>query len=490
MQFNSYLFVLGFILPTVFLYYVANRVSIQLGKVVIIVACLIFYAYERVDMLIFLGTSMVVNYILSQVIRRRSDKKPFMILAVVANILFLLYFKYFDFGITNVNSIFGTSFALKDLILPLGISFYTFQQIAYVVSVYRGEVEGDDIIDYCAYILYFPKILMGPLMEPVDFINQFNDQKRKSPITDNIASGVKIFSFGLLKKALVADTFSKAVTVGYQNFDGCTPLDFAFITLFYSLEIYFDFSGYTDMAVGVSQMLGIDLPMNFDSPYKAVSIRDFWKRWHISLTKFFTKYLYIPLGGNRKGTARTYINTMIVFLVSGFWHGANWTFVLWGFLHGIFSLFDRSLDKIFVGKRDNGGAGLLQRIRWLLTFMVVSILWLLFSADSIGQWAHMLTSMLAIRDLSVTKDILMVFKLQELEPIIDLLRLGSMDDKKIGGLCMVVFTIISLFVCFVPQNNYRNRSVLKASGMIMAAAAFVWGVLCLGGESTFVYFGF
>ena len=253
-------------------------------------------------------------------------------LTIAANVGVLLYYKYMSYivSITPVDETAVATDAVSTFIMPLGISFFTFQQIMYVVNVYSKTIEDVDVIDYLAYITYFPKLIMGPMVEPLYLIDQINDTEKRTFDWDNFAIGLKLFSFGLFKKMVLADTFTRGVTWGFGNIDAATAGDMVLTTLFYTFEIYFDFSGYSDMAVGVSKMLNIDLPINFDSPYKATSIRDFWKRWHISLTSFFTKYIYFPLGGSRKGNIRTYVNIMIVFLVSGLWHGANWTFILWG----------------------------------------------------------------------------------------------------------------------------------------------------------------
>ncbi len=485
MQFNSYLFVFLFLIVVIAAYYICNKINTKLGKFAIIAASVVFYSYGRINMLLYLGISVLINYIAAFFItgnKNGRQKKAFLALPIVINVALLLYFKYFNFGISNLNSAFGTSFALKEIVLPLGISFYTFQQIAYVVSIYRGDVSELSLVDYLAYILYFPKILMGPLMEPSDFIEQFNDEKRKEFDVDNLTYGIKVFSLGLLKKGLIADTFSVCVAWGYDNFSEATALDFILIMLFYTFEIYFDFSGYTDMAVGVSKMLGIDLPMNFDSPYKAISIRDFWKRWHMSLTKFFTRYIYIPLGGSRKGELFTYLNTMIIFIISGFWHGSNWTFVLWGTIHGLFMVLDRVLEKNKIN--------IFKPIRWLFTFGIVNVLWLLFSAESIGQWWTMLVKMAHIRDFSVSKGLLEKLQGPECTILREMLRLDNVEDYKFGRLFALVVIMITMAICLIPENNHRNMKKLNIPSMVLAAAAFVWGVLCLGGESTFVYFGF
>ena len=348
------------------------------------------------------------------------------------------------------------------------------------MAVYNKEIEKISVLDYLAYILYFPKILMGPLMDPVDFSSQINDQSLKRVDWDNIACGVKIFSLGLFKKVMLADVFAKGVSWGFSNFDSATSMDWILVTLFYTFEIYFDFSGYSDMAVGASQMLNITLPINFDSPYKALSIRDFWKRWHISLTKFFTKYIYIPLGGSRKGKLLTYVNTTIVFLISGLWHGANWTFILWGMLHGFFTIFDRLFEKV--------QEKVFEPVRWFLTFCTVNVLWLLFRADSIGQWKTIIKQIIFMHNTSISEGLIECFTLQESQFLIDTLHLAN--ATLIRGLWLLIYVIAGLAICLVPKNNYRNVKKFSPLTMVIAAVAFTWGFICLSSESVFVYFNF
>jgi len=468
-------------------YYAANFINVTLGKYVILFSSILFYAYDRVNMLIYLGISLCFNYVAAYLIFKKKNengviwKRGILTADIILNIVALLYFKYFNFGVENVNNIFSTDFTLKNIILPLGISFYTFQQIAYVVTIYKQELLNINFLDYVSFILYFPKILMGPLMEPTDFISQFNDRTKKKISAKNIAIGIKLFSFGLFKKVFIADTFSDATVYIYQNYESSSGVEFALLALFYTMEIYFDFSGYTDMAVGVSQMLNIELPMNFDSPYKAISIRDFWKRWHISLTKFFTKYIYIPLGGSKKGEVRTYINTMIIFLISGFWHGANWTFALWGILHGLFSVFDRVIEKIKIKA--------FLPVRKCLTFFMVALLWLLFSASSVNQWKDMIFKMITFRKFEISQELLEIFMIPGIAPVLQFVRIDT-SSGLVMGVCMLIFTIFSLAICFIPENNYRKKDSLNVSGMIFASLAFSFGVLCLGSASSFVYFGF
>ena len=400
---------------------------------------------------------------------------------VLINILSLLYFKYTNFLILNINSVFSSDFKLRELILPVGISFYTFQQIAYVVSLYKREIQKVYLVDYLLYILYFPKLLMGPLMEPSDFLNQINDKELKKIDWDNLACGIQIFCFGLFKKMMVADIFSKAVSWGYSNMETTTSMDWVLIMLFYTFEIYFDFSGYSDMAVRSSLMLNITLPINFDSPYKALSIRDFWKRWHISLTKFFTKYVYIPLGGSRKGKIFTYINTMLIFLISGIWHGANWTFILWGVLHGVFMVVDRMFEttesKIF------------EPVRWGSTFLIVNILWLLFRSDSVKQWGNILKTIGSFSNTGISAGLLEQFLLPESKFLENIFHLGFWTSH-IRGFWMLLFIIGAGGICLIPENNYNTMRKISWVSMILSVISFVWAFVCLSGESVFVYFNF
>lgn len=483
MQFNSYIFILVFFPLTIVSYYLANRISTEAGKILLIAAGIVFYGWADWSILAVLLISLALNYLFIFFLSGRVRwKKLFLFLPVAINVGLLLYFKYLNFFIWNIDVLFGKTYGFYNIVLPLGISFFTFQQIACLVSVSRGELPRLSLIDYLAFILYFPKLLMGPLMEPADFINQINDPALKKLNWDHIACGLKIFSFGLFKKMLLADTFSKAVEWGYSSISRTTSMDWILIMLFYTFEIYFDFSGYSDMATGTSLMLNITLPINFDSPYKALSNRDFWKRWHISLTKFLTKYIYIPLGGNRKGKLFTYLNTMVVFLVSGMWHGAYWTFILWGFLHGLLSIFDRITEK--------WQARVFRPIRWFFCFISVNILWLLFRSFSVIQWASLLRKALQIQSLSVSSALLKYFYLPEFQFLTDCIPALGVLSSRFPWIWMGLFLLAAFFICLIPENNYRRLHQNSTLTLFPAIIAFVWSVLCLSGETVFVYFNF
>ena len=487
MTFNSYLFILAFLPVFVVLYLSLGRFNIFASKIIIILGGIVFYMYAGLNTVSVFGLSILVNYLFSLLIKKTCHKKWLIFVTILLNVGLLLYFKYLNFVIGTINNLSKGTIPLHDLVLPLGISFFTFQQIMYIVSVAGGETETK-IIDYLAYILYFPKLVMGPLMSPVYFFEQLNDSSRKTIDWGNLASGIKVFSYGLFKKTVLADTFAKAVTWGFANgvttaetIPTATSADLFLVMLFYTFQIYFDFSGYSDMAVGISKMINIDLPMNFDSPYKASSIQDFWKRWHMTLTSFLTKYVYIPLGGSRKGNVRTYVNIMIVFLVSGIWHGANWTFILWGCIHGLLQVIERILKKWFYK--------LSEVVRWGYTFFSVSILWLLFRADRIDHWCEMLQTMFRFQNMAISDGLIKTFENPENTFILDKLNLLQVNSD-VRGFSMVIFIASALLICLVPENNYKTLRKTNAFNMMMCAIAFIWSFLCLSSESVFVYYNF
>lgn len=482
MQFNSFIFVLLFLPVTVMAYFLLNKWSFTIGKSILLLASIVFYAYSDWTFLIILGISLMINFAFAKIIEKiQRWNRVFLVIPVLTNIGLLLYFKYSNFMMENFNLFLGKKFSPKEIALPLGISFFTFQQIAYIVVLYKNEIKKADIVDYLVYILFFPKILMGPLAEPVDFIGQLNDPLLKKINWDNIVYGIKIFSFGLFKKLMIADVFAKAVSWGYENIGAATSMDWILVMLFYTFEIYFDFSGYSDMAVGTSVMFNVTLPINFDSPYKAISIRDFWKRWHISLTQFFTKYIYIPLGGNQKGKVCTVLNIMAVFLISGIWHGANWTFILWGTLHGAFSVFDRYFDSL--------EKKIFEPLRWFFTFSLVNVLWLLFRSETISQWKGILGNILSLENTTISSGLLECFVLPEMPFLTDILHIGFVTTS-VRGFWLIFFTSCSLLLCLIPKNNYYYLRHKSGASMILAAIAFVWSIICLSNESVFVYLNF
>lgn len=393
MLFNSYEFIFAFLPISFIVYFWLNAVANHnIAKIFLVCASLFFYSWWNVLYLPILIGSIIFNYFigyhLRELLARRSafsTCKLLLALGIVFNLGLLGYFKYADFFIENTNSLVGTTFAPLKLALPLAISFFTFQQIAFLVDCYKQEAEDRGFINYFVFVSFFPQLIAGPIVHNREMIPQFSDFKNKQIIYRNVSLGIFIFSIGLFKKVAIADTFAVWATAG---FDTATTLQFveAWATsLSYTFQLYFDFSGYTDMAVGLALLFNINLPTNFNSPYKATNIQEFWRRWHITLSRFLRDYLYIPLGGNRDGEMRTYVNLLGTFLLGGLWHGAGWTFVFWGFLHGAALATHRAWSKL--------NFKLWTWLSWLITFNFVVVAWVFFRATEWSDAIKVLTGM-------------------------------------------------------------------------------------------------
>lgn len=322
---------------------------------------------------------------------------------------------------------------------------------------------------------------MGPLVKPQDLIPQFHNFQNKKCNINNLMVGIRLFNIGLFKKAILADTFSRAVGWGFDNIYVLTSMDVVVIMLAYTFQIYFDFSGYSDMAVGIAKMMNINLSINFDSPYKAISIRDFWNRWHITLTKFLTQYIYIPLGGSKKGKIKTYINIMIVFLISGIWHGANWTFILWGLLYGLLQVIER------IGEKIRNKINIV--IQWMVTFTLINFLWLLFRADSVSQWIYLIKQIVVGNDYIISQGIMDCFNLPEIQFLMHHFPFSYLDYL-INGCPMFLFLVISMLGCLYIKNAYRRKYTQDLITPIISAIMFCWSLISLSGETMFLYNNF
>lgn len=332
MLFNSIAFIFVFLPITFFVYFGLNKAHFfRSGKMFLVVASLFFYSWWNVLYLPIIVASMAFNFSTGHYLKKNTSlllsKKLMLILGIMANIALLGYFKYSDFFIENINDVFKTNMALLNLTLPLAISFFTFQQIAYLVDSYKGKTQEYDVVNYAVFVTFFPQLIAGPIVHHKEMMPQFAYASNNRINAENISRGLFIFAIGLFKKVVIADTFA---IYANEGFDVAKVLSFyeAWATsLSYTFQLYFDFSGYTDMAIGLALLFNIVLPFNFNSPYKALNIQDFWRRWHMTLSRFLRDYIYIPLGGNRKGTVLTYRNLMATFVIGGLWHGAAWTFV-------------------------------------------------------------------------------------------------------------------------------------------------------------------
>ena len=389
MSFNSFAFILGFLPVTLIVYeLLIRRQRVTEAKLWLVVVSVIFYAYAGLSALLGLAVSMLVNYLIP--VRffppgesRTPAAKNWLIIGIAVNVGLLAYLKYFDFALSALGGLVNLGFHPPQPIMMLGISFITFQQIAFLIDAFRGQVESYSVVDYLVYITFFPKIVSGPITRYGYLVPQLQGLKGLS--SENMAKGLYVFSVGLFKKVVIADTLAKLAAAGFDTTAELSLIEGWITSLSYTGQIYFDFSGYTDMAIGVALMLNIRLPFNFNSPYRALSIRDFWSRWHITLTKFLTDYLYIPLGGSREGELKTLRNIMITFLISGLWHGANWTFVFWGFLHGLAMVVQRLWQKL--------GIEIPRLLAWFITFNFVNVAWVFFRASDFADAVRVLKGM-------------------------------------------------------------------------------------------------
>lgn len=381
-----------------------------------------------------------------------------------------------------MNSAFSTNWNLKNIIFPLGISFFTFQQIAFLVDSYRLERPNYSLLDYAVFITFFPQITSGPISSHEEIIPQFQNQSNFKIHTENISKGLMVFTLGLAKKVFFADILVQVVDASFGAIESLhTPMALLAMVA-YTLQIYFDFSGYCDMASGIALMFNVQLPLNFNSPYQALNILDFWKRWHMTLTRFLTKYIYIPLGGNRKGKFRTYLNIMIVFLISGFWHGANWTFIIWGAMHGAFSIITRIFQKGF----DRLHAAL----SWLITFLFVNVAWVFFRAPSLQDASAFLFRILRMDIQPLDAKMIECFKITELAAISKFLKIDHYYNEHY--VFLILYFIVVFLIIFQGKNIQQRLEVWKPTlkNAMGTAALLIVCILSLSKISAFLYGGF
>ena len=395
MDFNSMIFLWVFLPIILVLYYLVGN---KLKNIFLLVASLFIYSWGSFQTIPILFISIMFNYFLGIIIEKQEKsvfKKISLSFGIIFNIFLLGYFKYYNFFTENINNLYGKDF-LKSikLILPLGISYFTFSAISYIFDVYRKDVRAqENIIDLALYISFFPKILMGPIESYQNF--EFYLEKKDISV-ENFANGIKKFIYGLGKKVIIANSIGIiADTIFESNLLNLTMPVAWLGAISYMIQIYFDFSGYSDMAIGISKMFGFNLGENFNLPYTSSSITEFWRRWHISLSSWFKNYLYIPLGGNRRGKIRTYLNLFIVFFTTGIWHGASWNFIIWGLFNGFFMIIERIFLKNILDKNK------FKILNNIYTLFVVLISWVLFRARNIHDALIYIKSMFIQNDVAL-----------------------------------------------------------------------------------------
>lgn len=408
MLFNSVEFIFFFLPFTLLVFFAAAKYfgnEAAIGSLVL--TSLFFYGWWNPSYLILLVGSMLVNYQFGKQLNK-SRRKVVLIVGLSLNLALIAYYKYAGFFATNINHLTGSSVDFGDILLPLAISFFTFQQITYLVDSYRGITSEYKFLHYALFVSFFPQLIAGPIVHHKQMLPQFSSTKQYRVNVNHIKIGLSIFAVGLFKKTVLADGIAVYATPVFQLVDSGQDVDFFTAwggALAYTFQLYFDFSGYSDMAIGLARMFGIVLPLNFYSPYKATSISEFWRRWHITLSTFLREYIYIALGGNRVGKYKRYLNLFITMLLGGLWHGAGWNFIIWGALHGSYLIFNhgwRSFKEMVPILRIMDVAF----IHWLITFMAVVIGWVFFRATTLDGAISMLTSMAGLNGIELPNAIM------------------------------------------------------------------------------------
>lgn len=476
-------------------FYWAGRYSARAAVVWLLVASLAFYAHWMPTLAMLLLASIAINFSIGRSIAGRVGVGLSARSALVGGLFFnlglLAYFKYANFLVDNLSALVGTPWQLGEIVLPVGISFYTFTQIAFLVDCFHGRVREARPDHYALFVTYFPHLVAGPVLHHAQMMPQFADPKVVRWCTANVVAGLGIFALGLVKKVVLADGIAPYADAVFDPVDRQlltpTSLEAWLAALAYTFQLYFDFSAYSDMAIGLSWMFNIRLPFNFDSPYRATSISDFWRRWHISLSTFLRDYLYVPLGGNRKGTARRYLNLSLTMVLGGLWHGASWSFVLWGALHGAYLMVNHGF-RTLLGRTGVGTQALFERrefafLGWSLTFVAVVFAWVFFRATTLEGALRMVEAMTGAGT----------------EQTIQLLLWNAGLTPATGWLWCAVLGFIA---CLLPNSNHwgtwlRERCAMSADALALTAGGSLTAVLLLAMlnqsrdvVSAFIYFNF
>lgn len=411
MLFNSYEFIFLFLPITLIIFFsIGGKGHHRIAIAWLVGASLFFYGWWKPAYLSLMLISILFNYAIGVALTHKPQKLT-LVFGIAVNLSLLGYFKYANFFIDNLNQLTEFNYHLETIILPLAISFFTFQQITYLVDAYKGETKEYNFLHYCLFVTFFPQLIAGPIVHHKEMLPQFAKNCIYKLNHEHLAVGLTIFFLGLFKKVVIADGIAIYATPVFAAAEQGVALTFFEAwrgALAYTFQLYFDFSGYSDMAIGIARMFGIRLPLNFHSPYKAVNIIDFWRRWHITLSRFLRDYLYIPLGGNRKGKMRRYLNLIITMLLGGLWHGAGWTFVVWGALHGFYLMINHAwhtLRKALghdLSRSSWWGRGLSQ----LITFIAVVVAWVFFRAESFNGAINVLSGMIGINGFALPENYL------------------------------------------------------------------------------------
>ena len=497
MLFNSYIFVFIFMPIVLIGWYGINRAGAYKTAMAFLVGMsLWFYGYFNPYYLIIIISSILINFLLSMFLERLKEgagRVVWLLTGIFFNLGILFYFKYYDFFISNVNALFKTGFSERHVLLPLGISFFTFQQLSFIIDRYRGKASHYHFLDYAAFVTFFPQLVAGPIVLYDEIMPQFADLTKRKPDTDNLTKGIWMFCIGLSKKVLLADVLANVVNYGFDN---CIYLDSlsTFLTgLVYAFELYFDFSGYSDMAIGIGLMFNIRLPQNFNSPYKACSMKQLWQGWHITLSRFFVQYVYIPMGGSKKGKKRALFNVFFIFMLSGLWHGAAWTFVVWGIIQGLALVWD---NLYLVGVKGQGNKkepkiGIPKLLGQFITFNFFLATLFVFRANSLSDAFLMFKNMFSFRYTGSIVRLLPYMDIPEFYMIKQIINMKTPQFMNVAYAFILALYLIISFVIIRARNTLQiMKAGISDKMMILAAILFAWSVVSFSQVSTFIYFNF
>jgi len=482
MLFNSYEFIFLFLPFSFFIYfYLLNKRLVIGAKGFLVFASLFFYSLWNVLYLPIILSSMLFNYVIGNSLNNnfakvKIKKSTLLTFGIVSNIALLAYFKYSDFFIENFNLAFDSGIGLLHLALPLAISFFTFQQIAYLVDSYRGETKEYDFLNYALFVTFFPQLIAGPIVHHAEMMPQFASRWNLVKNYKNIAIGLFIFSIGLFKKVVIADYFAIYANNGFDKAEILNLFEAWITSLSYTIQLYFDFSGYTDMAIGIALLFNIKLPINFNSPYRALNIQEFWRRWHITLSRFLREYVYIPLGGNKTSTLHTYSNLMITFVLGGLWHGPSWTFIFWGFLHA----FALIIYKIWAKMNFK----LHSLIAGFITFNFINISWIFFRAKEWDDAFKVLNGMF-FGNIVLPQNFIFSG--------IDFIEYSNAWLIHIYAeqyLLLNLFLILSILLFTKNSQEHLKSLQLNTFTIILTVTIFMVSILNLKGVHEFLYYNF
>jgi alginate O-acetyltransferase complex protein AlgI len=489
MLFNSFEFILFFLPVTLLVYFflLHKRLAIA-AKSWLLFASLFFYSWWDVKYLPLILGSILFNYTIGGVLAEYGDASPKMvsrravfITGIAANITLLCWFKYMDFFIGVTNSLLGTQIVLLKIVLPLGISFFTITQIAFLVDAYEGLVEERNLLNYALFVTFFPHLLAGPILHHSDMMPQFDRLRNKAINWKNLYLGLTLFFLGLFKKVVIADIFSVWASAGFNTTRPLSLFPAWLASLSYTFQLYFDFSGYSDMAVGIGWLFNISLPVNFNSPYKATGIIDFWKRWHITLTNFVTTYLYTPiLRAFRSVTfSRSLVAIFLAMLISGFWHGPGWTFILWGGMHGLGLV----VNHIWRKKK----LPMPPLLGWFITFNFVNISFVFFRARSLNDAIRILKGMAGLHGIMLHKSLAKFTFLGTMG-----ITFGNWLDVIKGNDETWIMIIAALLVTVCLKNTMEIVSRVRPTWgwFALLLLATCWSLLSMNKVSEFLYFQF